>query len=79
MHVLAARVDRPEWEAANLHTLATALTAAAALRRESRGGHVRRDLPAQDAAWRRHVLVRVDASGELLVGASDLLPEQGRV
>ncbi len=75
---VSARVDRPEWEAANLHTLATALTAAAALRTESRGGHVRRDFPSQDAAWRRHVLVRVDASGELQVGASDPLSQEGR-
>lgn len=64
---VSARVDRPEWEAANLHTLAVALTEAALLREESRGGHVRRDFPAEDPAWRRHVVVRADEEGRLVL------------
>jgi L-aspartate oxidase len=68
---VSARVDRPEWEAANLHTLAVALTATALARTESRGGHVRRDFPDEDPAWRRHLLVRADADGSLLLTEED--------
>ncbi|MFC5382565.1 L-aspartate oxidase [Aquipuribacter nitratireducens] len=60
---VSARTDRPEWEAANLHAVAVALTAAAQVREESRGGHVRRDFPHEETAWRRHVAVRSGADG----------------
>jgi L-aspartate oxidase len=68
---VSARVDRPEWEAANLHTLAVALTATALARTESRGGHVRRDHPDVDPAWRRHLVVRTGAEGALEIVEED--------
>ncbi len=56
------RLRRLSWWAAsasprlrNLHTVATALTAAADSRRESRGAHFRSDFPAADPAWRRRL------------------------
>ena len=69
---VSARVDRPEWEAANLHTLAVALTTTALARTESRGGHVRRDFPAQDPAWRRHLLLQARPDGELVLTPEDV-------
>lgn len=56
-----------EWETTNVHQVATVLTATAATRRETRGGHLRSDHPDRDdAAW----LVRVEATlspdGELV-------------
>lgn len=48
-----------EWETTNVHQVATVLTAAAAARHETRGGHLRSDFPARDdAAW----LVRLEAT-----------------
>lgn len=41
-----------EWETTNVHQVATAITAAALLREETRGGHVRTDFPVPDEAWR---------------------------
>ncbi|MFC1404487.1 MULTISPECIES: L-aspartate oxidase [Streptacidiphilus] len=47
------------WEATNLHLVATALTAAARLREETRGCHWREDFPDRDdAAWQRHLISR---------------------
>ena len=69
---VSARVDRPEWEAANLHTLAVALTTTALARTESRGGHVRRDFPAADPAWRRHLLLQARPDGELVLTPEDV-------
>ena len=44
------------WEATNLHQVATALTAAATLREETRGCHWREDFPDRDDVhWQRHV------------------------
>uniref|UniRef100_UPI0021DA78A8 L-aspartate oxidase n=1 Tax=Cellulomonas sp. RIT-PI-Y TaxID=3035297 RepID=UPI0021DA78A8 len=40
-----------EWETTNVHQVATVLTAVAATRTESRGGHVRTDFPNRDDAW----------------------------
>jgi L-aspartate oxidase len=61
------KVEPPQvetWEATNLHLVATALTAAARLREETRGCHWREDFPrSDDAAWRRHIGVHVDSSG----------------
>ena len=47
------------WEATNLHLVATALTAAARMREETRGCHWREDFPDRDdAAWQRHLISR---------------------
>ncbi|GGQ63364.1 aspartate oxidase [Kitasatospora griseola] len=44
------------WEATNLHQVATALTAAAALREETRGCHWREDFPDRDDThWQHHI------------------------
>lgn len=53
-----------EWETTNLHQVASVLTAAAAKREETRGGHYRQDFPdLDDAAWRRRILVGLDPDG----------------
>jgi L-aspartate oxidase len=54
-----------EWETTNVHQIATLLTATAAARTESRGGHYREDFPAPDPAWRVHLDARLDPSGSL--------------
>lgn len=52
------------WEATNLLHLGRALTYAAALREETRGGHVREDFPARDDEhFLHHVHLRRNASG----------------
>ena len=57
-----------EWETTNLHQVATALTHVAAVRTESRGGHVRQDFPeADDEQWRRRIVVRLDGDSRLAV------------
>jgi L-aspartate oxidase len=49
------------WEATNLHTVATALVQAAALRTETRGSHWREDYPeVDDADWLGHLDHRLD-------------------
>ncbi len=58
---------RAEWEASNLLQVAVALTAVAARRSESRGGHVRSDHPGVDDRWRLRQLVRLHADGTLHV------------
>jgi L-aspartate oxidase len=56
------------WETTNLHQVGTVLTAVAALRAESRGGHVRSDFPQRDdARWRGHQTVHLGADGRLRV------------
>ena len=55
----ARRSDEPSpaaWEATDLHTVATALVAAAARREETRGAHWREDHPDADDAWRGHLV-----------------------
>ena len=52
------------WETTNLLTVATALTAAAYARQETRGSHWREDHPEADDAWRGHLLATLQA-GEL--------------
>jgi L-aspartate oxidase len=48
--------DVAAWETTNLHTLATALVAAATTREETRGSHWREDFPERDdAGWAGHV------------------------
>jgi len=64
---VVAQPQAAEWETTNVHQVATALTAAAALRTESRGGHFRTDHPDTDPAWERRVVVSLDADGTLRV------------
>jgi L-aspartate oxidase len=54
------------WDATNLHTVATALVAAAARREETRGCHWREDFPDRDdARWHGHLLAVIGPAGEL--------------
>jgi L-aspartate oxidase len=53
------------WEATNLHTVATALVSAAARREETRGCHWREDFGDASDAWRGHLLAAISSSGEL--------------
>ncbi|MCW2503167.1 MAG: nadB [Actinomycetia bacterium] len=52
------------WEVTNLHTVATALVAAARRRTETRGCHWREDFPHLDANWRGHLLAAISPRGE---------------
>jgi len=55
------------WETSNLHQVATLLTHVAALREETRGGHVRGDFPAlDDEHWRGHLTTSLDDDGTLV-------------
>lgn len=58
---------RPEaWDMTNLHTVATALVAAASRREETRGCHWREDFPDRDdARWRGHLLAGLGADAVL--------------
>lgn len=59
-------MDPRAWETTNLLHLGRALTYAAALRDETRGGHVREDFPARDDAhFLHHVHLRRSGSGVL--------------
>jgi L-aspartate oxidase len=58
-----ARVDRWSVEAANLALAASALLAAADIRTESRGCHVRNDHRERRSSWERSVVVRSSGSG----------------
>ncbi len=54
------------WEATNLSLVARVLVAAARRREETRGCHWREDRPERDdAAWRRHLVVRLTPEGTL--------------
>jgi L-aspartate oxidase len=53
------------WEATDLLTVASALTAAAAAREETRGCHWREDHPGTEERWRVHVDVRLAPDGRL--------------
>ncbi len=54
-------VDLESWQTTNLLTLATALTAAASRREETRGSHWREDFEARDDQhWAGHLDVRLD-------------------
>ncbi|WP_042366208.1 L-aspartate oxidase [Streptacidiphilus neutrinimicus] len=56
------------WEATNLHLVASALTAAALLREETRGCHWREDAPDRDDEnWQKHLITTLD-EGRLQVG-----------
>ena len=57
--------DQPSpaaWEATGLHTVATALVAAAQRREETRGAHWREDFPLADEAWRGHLVTTLDGT-----------------
>ncbi|GAC1324819.1 MAG: L-aspartate oxidase [Mycobacteriales bacterium] len=56
---------RPDWEATNLLTVATALVAAAAARRETRGCHWRVDFPASSPGWEGHLRQSLERSGRV--------------
>ncbi|GAA2607213.1 L-aspartate oxidase [Actinomadura fulvescens] len=52
------------WEVTNLHTVATAIVAAARRRAETRGSHWREDFPERDdAGWRGHLVTRLTDEG----------------
>ncbi|WP_433329756.1 L-aspartate oxidase [Spirillospora sp. CA-294931] len=52
------------WEATNLHTVATAIVAAARRREETRGSHWREDFPElDDTVWRGRLVTRLDEDG----------------
>ena len=53
------------WEASNLHTVATALVAAATARQETRGCHWREDFADADDAWHAHLLAAIAPDGTL--------------
>ena len=56
----------PAWETTNLHQVATVLTQVAALREETRGGHVRGDFTERDdPRWRGHLTSALDPDGVL--------------
>ncbi|MDQ0715231.1 L-aspartate oxidase [Streptomyces luteogriseus] len=60
------------WEATNLLCVARVLVAAALLREETRGCHWREDRPERDdAAWRRHIVVRLNPDRTLAVNTTD--------
>ncbi|GAB2470832.1 L-aspartate oxidase [Promicromonospora xylanilytica] len=62
---VVAEPQAAEWETTNVHQVARALTRAAAVREETRGGHYRTDFPKPDDAWRRRVQVWLDGDGVL--------------
>lgn len=47
------------WESANLHLVASAIVAAAALREETRGSHWRQDFPDRSGNWLGHIITRL--------------------
>jgi L-aspartate oxidase len=55
----------PGWETTDLLTVATAITAAAAAREETRGCHWREDHPEAEEDWRVHLDVVLDGEGEV--------------
>ncbi|HEX5190040.1 MAG TPA: L-aspartate oxidase [Streptosporangiaceae bacterium] len=56
----SAQPSLASWEATNLHTLASALVASAALRTETRGSHWREDYPDSCDDWLGHIIVTLD-------------------
>jgi L-aspartate oxidase len=60
------------WEATNLLCVARVLVAAAQLREETRGCHWREDhADRDDAAWRRHIVVRLNPDRTLALHTTD--------
>ncbi len=66
LDVLAGRTStapQPDaWQATDLHAVATALAAAAALREETRGSHWREDFPGPVDAWLGHLVTTAGAT-----------------
>jgi L-aspartate oxidase len=60
-----AQPETETWETTNLHTVASALTVAAAAREESRGCHWREDFAAPDERWRGHLATTLQPDGFL--------------
>jgi len=58
-----ADVGPEAWEATNLLSVATALTAAAARREETRGCHWREDFPATEPRWQVRLVQRLATTG----------------
>src|SRR6476661_1351774 len=58
-------VGPPAWETSNLHTISTALAAAAAIRTETRGSHWREDFPDRDDSKAGHIDSWVEADGSI--------------
>jgi L-aspartate oxidase len=54
-----------QWEATNAHLVASALVAAAAVRRETRGCHWREDFPDADEGFRGHLVTHLTEDGTL--------------
>jgi L-aspartate oxidase len=63
---LAARYPDAAGEARNLLLVARLVTAAALVRKESRGGHFRSDFPAPDPAWEHRLYLTAAADGSAL-------------
>ncbi|MDO5502941.1 MAG: L-aspartate oxidase [Actinomycetia bacterium] len=63
------------WETTNLLHLGQALTLAARLREETRGGHMRSDAPERDETWRGHLHTQRREDGTLQVWFAEV-PEQ---
>ena len=63
LHRLRERAPGPPcteaWEATNLHLVASALVAAAARRKETRGSHWRQDFPDRSDAWLGHLVTQL--------------------
>lgn len=55
------------WETTNLLHLGQALTLAALLREETRGGHLRSDFPDRSDTWRGHLILQRHEDGTLTV------------
>lgn len=70
--VPVVRPQVAEWETTNVHQVATVLTAAAAERTETRGGHVRTDFPDADPGWLCRVVARLDPDGAVLLDRAPL-------
>ena len=67
--------DKPgaeAWQTTNLHLVASAITAAALAREETRGSHWREDFPAAADAWRGHVIISLGPAGLAAVFEPDL-------
>lgn len=64
---VAASPQAAEWETSNVFQVAAALSLAALVREESRGGHFRTDFPQPDDAWRRRIVLQLAADGQLVM------------
>ncbi|MCL3861460.1 L-aspartate oxidase [Actinotalea sp. K2] len=71
---VVAAPQTAEWETTNVHQVATVLTALAAERTESRGGHYRQDFPAADEAWRLRLVAGIDPDGSMPITHSTGYP-----